>query len=147
MELKVKRLHETAHLPVYATDGSACFDLFAHLPDNDAAIATGQNPTVTVPTGLAFEVPPGWAMEIYSRSGQGFRENTRLANCVGIIDADYRGEVMVKLTRDEPGKLFVVDGDRIAQAKLVPAPQVTFVEVDELCETDRGTGGFGSTGK
>src|SRR5690606_14138784 len=96
---------------------------------------------VTFATGLAFEVPPGWVMLIFSRSGHGFNSNTRLANCVGVIDSDYRGEVKVKLTSDG-GFLKVYDGDRIAQAMLVPAVAVQLVEVDKLSATDRGEGGF-----
>ena len=148
MQLKVQKLHEGAQLPVYATPGAACFDLHACLPNGDAAVDTGSHchATTTVPTGLAFEVPEGHVMLVFSRSGHGFKENTRLGNCVGVIDSDYRGELMVKLTRDDGGMLFFTHGARIAQALVVPYPRVEFVEVDELSATDRGAGGFGSTG-
>jgi dUTP pyrophosphatase len=147
MELKVKKLQPDAQLPVYGSDGAACFDLHAYLPDHEWQTVSGGQPLV-IPTGLAFEIPEGWAMEIYSRSGHGFKNDIRLANCVGIIDHDYIGEVMVKLTSDGPEHTGtpIKHGDRIAQAKLVPAPQVTFVEVDELTPTERGENGFGSTG-
>lgn len=149
MQLKIKRLSERAILPVYATEGAACFDLHACLPDN---VAMHRPPgaldaSVVVPTGLAFEVPEGHVMLIYSRSGHCFNENTRLANCVGVIDSDYRGEVQVKLTRDDGGGLHFVHGSRIAQAMIVPIPRVELIEVDELSDTERGTGGFGSTGR
>ena len=87
-------------------------------------------------------------MLVYSRSGHGFKHDTRLANCVGVIDSDYRGELMVKLTYDgaEDGP-FIEPGDRIAQAMIVPVSQVSFDVVDELSDTVRGSGGFGSTGK
>ena len=85
-------------------------------------------------------------MLIYSRSGHGFKNDVRLANCVGVIDADYRGELMVKLTGDTYGQLTIKPGDRIAQAMLVPVMKVHFKEVQELSETVRGAGGFGSTG-
>ena len=146
MQLKVKKLLAEATIPVYATQGAACFDLHACLPDSDAAINTCPNATVVIPTGLAFEVPEGHVMLIYSRSGHGFKLNTRLANCVGVIDSDYRGEVRVKLTRDDGGSLFVTHGDRIAQAMIVPVPRVELIEVDDLDETERGASGFGSTG-
>ena len=147
MKLSIKHLDPKAITPKYATDGSGCFDLFAldegrpHPRDPHAAIFR---------TGIAFAVPSGWVMEVYSRSGQGFKEATRLRNCVGIIDSDYRGEVMVALRYDGDNDMRcpkVRVGDRIAQAKLALAPRVTFQAVDELGATDRGTGGFGSTGK
>lgn len=151
MKLKIKKLHPDAVVPAYATDGSACFDLCAVLDrekTNLRAYGIEVTTTATFSTGLAFEVPPGNVLLIFSRSGHGFNGNTRLANCVGVIDSDYRGEVKVKLTRDHTnaGTLRVYHGDRIAQAMLVPIPRVQFVEVDELSETARGTGGFGSTG-
>lgn len=147
INLKVLKLQEEAILPQYATPGSACFDLHACLPDNDAAISTGPNPSVIVPTGLAFAIPDGHVMLVFSRSGHAFKQDTRLANCVGVIDSDYRGELMVKLTKDEPGSLFFTHGERVAQAMVVPLPRVDLVEVDELDDTERGTGGFGSTGQ
>lgn len=151
VQLKIKRLHPQAVLPRYATDGAACFDLCAmialsDLPHGHMMPALGA--PVVVRTGLSFEVPPGHVMLVFSRSGQGFNADVRLANAVGVIDADYRGEVLVKLTRDpsaaEP--LVIRHGDRIAQAMIVPLPAVAMVEVDELGATARGAGGFGSTG-
>lgn len=153
--LKVKKLHPEAKLPVYASEGAACFDLFAFEVDGIRNQVFGKHvysqEPVTCSTGLAFEIPPGWVMTIYSRSGHGFKNATRLANCVGVIDSDYRGCVQVKLTCDQADDdgtdpLFIKPGDRIAQARLEPAPQVEFVEVDELSHTARGDGGFGSTG-
>lgn len=152
MELKVKKLHPDAKLPSYATPGAACFDLHALGADwgiNAQAygVEIHQGRPREFSTGLAFEVPPGWALMIYSRSGHGFKSNTRLANCVGVIDSEYRGEVKVKLTCDSFNGLKVYDGDRIAQGLLVQVPAVQLVEVDELSTTERGEGGFGSTGK
>lgn len=140
--LKVKRLHHEASMPVFGTKGAACFDLHADLRILQKAIGS-----MVVGTGLAFEVPSGCALMIYSRSGQGFKDNTRLANCVGVIDSDYRGEVLVKLTRDDGGAIEVGPGERIAQAMLIRLPEVTLVEVSELSNTERGTNGFGSTGR
>jgi dUTP pyrophosphatase len=154
MELKIKKLHPDAKLPTYGSEGAACFDLHAcfNVPMLHAVQTYGDGRTwpfkghQTFNTGLAFEVPSGWVMLIFSRSGQGFGSNVRLANCVGVIDSDYRGEVMVKLTRDDGESHQVRNGDRIAQAMLVPVERVTFVEVDELSDTARGAGGLGSTG-
>ena len=142
--LKVKRLHPEAKLPTYATDGSACMDLYANLL-GDASVA-GRG-SLRIPTGLAVEVPPGWALCIYSRSGHGFNLHLRLSNCVGIIDADYRGEVMVQLHNDSPTFRPISRHERIAQAMLVRAPRAQIVEVGELTPTARGEGGFGSTGR
>lgn len=151
MKLNVKKLHPDAILPTYATDGSACFDLYAIGPRNpmDDAIQVRACEPKEVRTGLAFEIPPGHAMLIFSRSGHGFKNSTRLVNCVGVIDSDYRGEVLVKLTRDgdhlaQPLRLRT--GDRIAQAMLVPIPRAELALVDELSDTARGSGGFGGTG-
>lgn len=151
LEVKVKRLQPDAMLPTYATDGSACFDIYAYISPapgtliSPACVTTGAK--VTVGTALSFEIPKGYVMLIFSRSGMGFKDNIRLANCTGIIDSDYRGEVRVKLTRDDPCELVVRHGDRIAQAMIVPAQTVHFLEVEQLTDTARGTGGYGSTGK
>lgn len=141
MQIKTKRLTPEATLPTYATDGSGCFDIYA----SDA----GDIYESTVfSTGLSFEIPEGYVMLVFSRSGHGFKNDIRLANCVGVIDSDYRGELKVKLTNDSKYRLFftVNKGDRIAQALIIPYEKVQFLEVDDLSETERGTGGFGSTG-
>jgi len=131
-----------AKLPVYATEGAAAFDFFAA---ESGTIHSGL--PITINTGLRIEVPKGKVLKIYSRSGHGFNKNVRLGNCVGIIDSDYRGDIMVKLTPDNPkAHLSVAIGDRIAQGMIEEAPQYYFEEVSQLSETDRGAGGFGSTG-
>lgn len=147
MKLKVKKLHPDAIIPKYATEGSACFDLHAIIDITENKLVEYSKP-VSFGTGLAFEIPVGYVMEVYSRSGHGFNSHTRLANCVGIIDSDYRGEVQVKLVNDIlHTPLLVKRGDRIAQAKITKLEQATFEEVDELSSTERGIGGFGSTGQ
>lgn len=152
MNLKVKRLHDKALIPQYQTAGAACFDLHAVV---DTGIAGASDPRIVVEqeypavirTGLSFEVPEGHVMMIYSRSGHGFKNDIRLANCVGVIDSDYRGEVMVKLRCDSDMSFMNIrSGDRIAQAMVVPVNQIQFEEVDALSETDRGERGYGSTG-
>lgn len=145
MHVRVKRLTTTANLPVYATPGAACFDLHA----DSIKYLEGFQPTCTeaVSTGLAFEVPQGHVMLIFSRSGDGFKRDVRLSNCVGVIDSDYRGDVAVKLRSDNGERVNVQPGDRVAQALILPVERVNFVDAFELSETERGSGGFGSTGK
>lgn len=143
MELKFKKLNPEAVQPTYGSDGAACFDLYGL---TEGIVAPGM--PLNVSTGLAFEVPEDHVMLVFSRSGMGFNNDTRLANCVGVIDSDYRGEVMVKLTRDgrpdNPTRVAV--GDRVAQAMILPVARVTFEDVDWLEATGRSTSGFGSTG-
>lgn len=140
MEIKIKKLHPDAITPTYGTEGAACFDLYALKSDM-------RFERQIVSTGLAFEVPHGHVMMVYSRSGMGIKEGTRLSNCVGVIDSDYRGEVMVALHNDRSMHIAVKAGDRIAQAMVIPVQQVKFEVVDELSSTARGAGGFGSTGR
>lgn len=140
LEVKIKRLHPSAVMPSYATDGSGCFDITALecIEQNDD--------TATYRTGLAFEIPQGKAMILYGRSGYAFNRSLRLATCSSVIDSDFRGELLVKVRRDDGGIWYPSAGDRIAQAMIVDAPHVKFVEVDELSDTKRGEGGFGHTG-
>jgi dUTP pyrophosphatase len=141
--LKTKRLHPDAQLPQYATTGAACFDLVAI--DDGAPHPTDQHAAI-YGTGLAFEIPKGLVLMIYSRSGHGFKDGIRLSNCTGVIDSDYRGEVKVSLRYDGSERCQKLrKGDRIAQAMLVAAPRVELVEANELDQTERGAGGFGST--
>lgn len=150
MNVKIKKLDPAATIPQYATEGAACFDLHSIGPVGSARF----NQPAVFRTGLQFEVPQGHVMLVFSRSGHGFKNGIRLANCVGVIDSDYRGEVMVKLTCDESGRdqehldsaPIFFPGDRIAQAMILPVQQVNLEEVSELSETKRGQGGFGSTG-
>jgi dUTP pyrophosphatase len=147
-DLKVKRLHPGAVIPQYQSSGAACFDLHAVLEDGVALTVRNGDP-VTFRIGLAVEVPPGWVMMIYGRSGHGFKNSTRLVNNTGVIDSDYRGELLVRLCRDYDSNtlpLIVRHGDRVAQAMLVQVHPFAMVEVEDLGSTERGTGGFGSTG-
>lgn len=153
MQVKIKKLHPNAKTPTYATDGSGCFDLYAATTEGQSLGGILLNPgsPLKCETGLAFEIPPGHVMLIFSRSGHGFKHGARLANCVGVIDSDYRGGVAVKLTCDEEENpvdlLLIAPGDRIAQAIILPFQQVQFLEVEELTDTARGANGFGSTGE
>lgn len=144
IDVKIKKLTPDAITPTYATDGSACFDLYAVESNFVDDIA---HPSALVHTGIALEVPRGFQILVFSRSGHGFKNNVRLANCVGVIDSDYRGEIKVMLTADSEGSLQINKGDRVAQAQIVPNYRASFIEHEELTETSRGLGGFGSTGK
>jgi len=146
MEVKIKLLHPAAKVPTYATAGAACFDIYAI---QHSVLVPGS--AVTLDTGLSFEVPEGHVMRVFSRSGMGFKDDVRLSNCVGVIDCDYRGELRVKLRHDgsvyyqEP--IVINPGDRIAQAEVTPIERALFLVSEELSETARGAGGFGSSGK
>ena len=155
MKLLLKKLHPDAQQPVYSTAGAANFDIHCIIEGESNTDKAGQPqaPSITVSpgnqvivrTGLAVEVPPGWVLAIYSRSGHGFKDSVRLSNAVGQIDSDYRQEVMVALHNDGRKRWTVKHGDRIAQARLEPAPRVEFEWAAELSPTARA-GGFGSTG-
>lgn len=128
-------------IPKKATDGAACFDIQS---TDDTEIAPKNSGVVR--TGLKFKIPAGYVMLIFSRSGHGFKNGVRLANSVGVIDSDYRGEVKVKLQNDGDETFSVRYGDRVAQAMLLPVPSVPIVAGVVTEDTERGTGGFGSTG-
>lgn len=137
-KIKVKFTHEDAKLPTYATDGSGCFDFYS--------VDSG---TVGVldhifDTGLQMEIPKGYALFIFSRSGHGFNQKIRLSNCVGVIDSDYRGNIKINLISDRLVKDFV-KGDRIAQGCIMPVPRVEWDIQENLSQTERGEGGFGHT--
>jgi dUTP pyrophosphatase len=136
MKLKWKRVHKDAQPPVFSSEGAAAFDLVGIRKSDD-----------TFRTGLAFDIPDGYVVLIFSRSGHGFKESTRLCNAVGVIDSDYTGEIMVKLTRDDGKPLTAQAGESIAQGMLLRLPKVELEEVTELKQTERGEKGFGSTGK
>lgn len=143
--LKVKRLTKTAKMPEYKTPLAACFDISI---DPGSPITPHENDpnAVKVGTGLAFEIDPGKALLLFSRSGHGFKDGIRLSNCVGVIDADYRDEVKVSLRCDGTNFRQLEVGERVVQGLIVAAEQVQFLEMDELSETAR-KGGFGSTGR
>lgn len=152
-ELKVNLCRPGAKMPTYSTQGSACFDLYAVL-DEPCYCCVGE--PVAVPVGLKFDIPEGYVLMVYSRSGHGFKNDVRLSNCVGVIDSDYTDEVMIKLTQDVDGydkedgmhePFWVNHGDRIAQAMLMPVQQMELVQIDEPpVQKGNRTGGFGSTG-
>ena len=143
-KIRIKRLREQAKLPTYGTEYAAGADLYACLPDN-VTIAPGE--TAWIPTGIAMEVPANCAGLIFARSSMGAKRGLAPANKVGVIDPDYRGEVQVVLHNHSKEIQTVSPGERIAQLVIVPVFTPGFVEADELSDTVRGAGGFGSTGK
>lgn len=153
--IKVKRLRPWAKLPVKATEGAACYDIHFAMNRETKALLKHSN-LESVPldpgqslrfgTGLAFEIPPGWEMQVRPRSGLANKQNLIVPNSPGTVDSDYRGEVFVGLKNIGKLKRTIDSGDRIAQITFRRVPEVKLIEVDELSETERGEGGFGSTG-
>ena len=144
IKVKIKKLRDDAKIPVYATSGSAAADLCYA---GDADIVIGPGSTVLVPTGLSISTGRGdVAAFIYARSGLASKRGIAPANCVGVIDSDYRGEIKVALRNHSEEPFTVTPGDRIAQMAIAPVIRAVYEETDSLDETDRGGGGFGSTG-
>ena len=143
MKVNVKKLNENAILPVYSTEFSAGADLHA-LIDEPVTIKKGE--TKLIKTGLSMEIPVGYVGLIYARSGLATKKGLAPANKVGVIDSDYRGEIMVALYNQSDCDQVVENGERIAQMVIAPFIQADFCVQDELSDTVRGTGGFGSTG-
>ena len=142
--ISVKKLDERAVLPTYGSEFAAGADLYA-LADEE--IVFQPNETKFVRTGLAMEIPEGYAGLIYARSGLACKRGLAPANKVGVVDSDYRGEVMVALHNHSNQEQRVAVGERIAQLVVAPFLKAEFAEADELNETVRGEGGFGSTGR
>lgn len=150
MQIDIQLLHPEAKVPEYATPGASAFDLRAIIDPAQTLHPLRRyihpGGSLIVRTGIAVAVPQGWGLFIYSRSGHGFKNDVSLSNCVGVIDSDYTGEIMVKLRNDSKEAFFVNHGDRIAQAVLQVAPRAQFIVREKLQETERGAGGMGSTG-
>ena len=142
--ISVKKLHPSAKLPVYGSAEAAGADLHAYLEE---AITVMPGESAWIPTGIALEVPKGCAGLVYARSGMAAKRGLAPANKVGVIDSDYRGEFIVVLHNHGTQSQTVSHGERIAQLVITPVFTPGFAEGDELTDTERGTGGFGSTGK
>ena len=142
--IKVKKLREKAILPTYGSAEAAGADLYACL---DEALTVAPGETAFIPTGLAMMIPEGTAGLIYARSGMACKRGLAPANKVGVIDSDYRGEFIVVLHNHGDTPQIVSHGERIAQLLITPVFTPGFTEVAELTESQRGSGGFGSTGK
>ena len=144
MTVKIVKLHPNARIPTYGSTDAAGADLYA-CTEQAVSIEPGQ--TVLIPTGLSMEIEQGFAGFIYARSGLATKRGLAPANKVGVIDSDYRGQVMVSLHNHTSMTQCVEPGERVAQMVFAPVYQAQFCEVDTLEQTERGTGGFGSTGK
>ena len=143
MNLKIKKLNPDAKIPTYATEYSAGADLYALL-ENAVTIAPCE--TVLIKTGISLEIPKGYAGLIYARSGMATKRGLAPANKVGVIDSDYRGEIMVALHNHGTAPQTIENGERIAQLVITPYIQADFTLTDMLSDTERSDGGFGSTG-
>lgn len=144
MRVNIKKLTETARMPEQGSAYAAGYDLFADVQEN---VQIEAHRTAMIPTGLAMEIPEGYFGGIFARSGLAAKESLRPANCVGVVDADYRGEVKVALHNDSDEVRVITPGQKIAQLVVVPFLSVEFEQVETLSDTVRGVGGFGSTGK
>ncbi|MBO5868449.1 MAG: dUTP diphosphatase [Oscillospiraceae bacterium] len=142
--IRVKKVSPNATLPTYGSTGAAGADLYACLQE-DAVIKPGE--TVRIPTGIALEVPAGCAGLIYARSSLGTKRGLAPANKVGVVDSDYRGEISVLLYNHGNETQTIHHGERVAQFLITPVLTPAYVEAEELTDTERGAGGFGSTGK
>lgn len=141
--MKIQLLTSTAKIPTRGSDRAAGFDLYA---DNERVVALQPGETVLIPTGIKIAIPEGCFGGIYARSGLALKRGLRPANCVGVIDSDYRGVVGVPLYNDSNEEQIIYPGDRIAQLIIQKYTNENFDVVDNLDETERGSGGFGSTG-
>lgn len=144
MNIKIKKLNENAIIPTRGSNQAAGYDLYAC---TKTSMLIMPHQTVKVGTGLAMELPDGYFGAIFARSGLATKQGLRPSNCVGCCDSDYRGEYIVALHNDTDIPQTINPMERIAQLVVMPYLPVEFDEVDELNETERGVGGFGSTGK
>lgn len=142
MNINIKKLNENATLPTRGSKYAAGYDLY-----NTQSATIKPHETTMIGTGLAMEIPAGYAGFIFARSGLATKEGLRPANCVGVVDSDYRGEIKVPLHNDTDNTKTVLEGERIAQIVIMPYLDIAFTETSTLSDTDRGEGGFGSTGK
>ena len=143
INVKIKKLNENAVVPTYGSEFSAGADLY-YVGEEPLVVEAGK--TVLVKTGIAMEIPEGLVGLIFARSGLATKRSLAPANKVGVIDSDYRGEISVCLHNKSNAPYTVADGDRIAQMMFIPVLSATLIPADELDETARGAGGFGSTG-
>lgn len=144
MRVNIKKLSENAIIPTRGSSYAAGYDLYACINDT---ITINPHTTVKIGTGLAVEIPSGYFGAVFARSGLATKKGLRPANSVGVCDSDYRGEYIVALHNDSDEVCKVVPGERIAQLVVLPYLEVEFCEAKELTLTERGDGGFGSTGK
>jgi len=145
MHIKIKRLNPNAKIPTRGSEQAAGYDIYACLDTQTATIPAHK--TVKVSTGISMAIPEGYFGAIFARSGLASKQGLRPANCVGVIDSDYRGELMIMLHNDTDEPKTIENGDRVGQLVILPYMTIDFEEADSLDETQRGAGGFGSSGK
>ena len=143
LTVPLKKLRENARIPSRGSSAAAGYDLYACL---ERPVVIEPHETVKIGTGITAALPDGYFAACFARSGLASKQGLRPANCVGVVDSDYRGEYIVALYNDSDEPRTVRDGDRIAQLVVMPYLAVSFTETDELPATERGAGGFGSTG-
>lgn len=144
MDVRFKKLNDLAKIPTRGSKFSAGYDLYAA---TNYDIQIPPHSTVKIGTGLAMDIPVGWFGGVFARSGIASKRGLRPANCVPVIDCDYRGEWIIPLHNDSNETMTVQAGERICQLIVLPYQDIDFIEVDELAKTDRGDGGFGSSGE
>ena len=150
--LKFKKIDDRAIIPQYKTKGAAAFDFHGIISEKDCMgeetdkIVLSSGKQVVIRTGLSVSIPEGWEIQIRPRSGNAFKNGITVTNSPGTIDSDYRGEIKIILLNTGENPFPIKHGDRIAQGKFSEAIQAEIIEVDELDSTERGQGGFGSTG-
>lgn len=143
MKVRIKKLHPDAVIPKYAKHGDAGMDLVAISKESDSRRYLGYDKVVTYKTGIALEIPEGYVGLLFPRSSI-YKKDLTLSNSVGVLDSGYRGEVMFKFRKTSYHDYEV--GDRVGQLIIIPYPQIEFEEVEELSDTERGNGGYGSSG-
>ncbi len=143
MKVTIKKLSNTAIVPKRGSDQAAGYDLYADITE---PLEIMPHTTAKIGTGVALAIPVGYFGGVFARSGLATKQGLRPANCVGVIDSDYRGEVIVSIHNDTDSMQMITPGDRLAQLVILPYLSVEFEEKDELEETNRGANGFGSTG-
>ena len=144
MNVQIKKVSQTATIPTRGSDGAAGYDLYADIPEGAVVVNPGE--TAKISSGVAMNIPHGYFGGIYARSGLSIKNGLRPANCTGVIDEDYTGTIIVALHNDSDAPYTVEHGMRIAQIIFQRYEAVDFSIVEELDETERGSGGFGSTG-
>lgn len=144
MDLKVKKVFDDAIIPTYGSISSAGLDLYAHTGDKDRVVIWPGD-TLKIHTGIAASIPDGYFGAIFARSGIATKRGLRPANCVGVVDSDYRGEVIVALHNDTNENQYIINGERVAQLVIIPYARPELIVCEELDDTERGENGFGST--
>lgn len=144
--MKIMKIYDDAILPTRGSAEAAGYDLYARLKEHET-LQILPHQTIKIGTGIAIECPKGYFAGIFARSGLATKQGLRPANCAGVVDSDYRGEIIVAIHNDSDEIRYIENGDRIAQMILIPYVPMTFIETDELSKSGRGQDGFGSTGK